>query len=143
MRTTRLLSLASLLLFLASAAPAQQPTLKPVATVKQLMKAIVIPSSDAVFQVAAKEPKNEEQWAAVQNSALALAEAGNLLMIGSRAKDRGEWMKESQALVDLGAAAFKAAEAKDAEAVAKAGDEIYNVCESCHNKYMEKAKETK
>jgi len=60
-----------------------------------------------------------------------------------RAKDRGEWMKESQALVDLGAAAFKAAEAKDAEAVAKAGDEIYNVCESCHNKYMEKAKETK
>ena len=140
MRTTLLLSLASLLLFLASAAPAQQPTLKPVATVKQLMKAIVIPSSDAVFKVAAEEPKNEEQWAAVQNSALALAEAGNLLMIGSRAKDRGEWRKQSQALLDLGSAAFKAAEAKDVDAVSKVSDEIYEVCEGCHNKYMEKAK---
>ena len=140
MRTTLLLSLASLLLFLASAAPAQQPTLKPVATVKQLMKAIVIPSSDVIFQVAAKEPKTDEQWAAVQNSALALAEAGNLLMIGSRAKDQGEWMKQSQALLDLGSAAFKAAEAKDVDAVSKAGDEIYEVCEGCHNQYMEKAK---
>ena len=143
MPTIFVILLVSLLLFLASAAPAQQPTLKPVATVKQLMKAIVIPSSDAVFQVAAKEPKNEEQWAAVQNSALALAEAGNLLMIGSRAKDRGEWMKQSQALVDLGTVAVKAAEAKDVDAVSKAGDEIYNVCESCHNKYMEKTNEAK
>ena len=140
MPTIFVILLVSLLLFLASAAPAQQPTLKPVATVKQLMKAIVIPSSDAVFQVAAKEPKNDEQWAAVQNSALALAEAGNLLMIGSRAKDQGEWMKQSQALLDLGSAAFKAAEAKDVDAVSKAGDEIYEVCEGCHSKYMEKAK---
>ena len=140
MRTTLLLLLAAFLLFLASAAPAQQPALKAVGTVKQLMKAIVIPSSDVIFKVAAEEPKNDEQWAAVQNSALALAEAGNLLMIGNRAKDQGDWKKHSQALVDLGAAALKAAEAKDAEAVSKTGDDIYEVCEGCHNKYMEKPK---
>ena len=148
MRTTLLLSLAILLLLLAGAATAQQPaaqrpTVKPVATVKQLMTAIIIPSSDALFQVAGKEPKNDEEWAAVQNSALTLAESGNLLMIGNRAKDRGNWMKESQALVDIGMTAFKAAQAKNVDELTKIGDQIYDVCESCHNKYTDKAKENK
>ena len=56
MRTVLLLFLAGLLLSLASAATAQQPTLKPVASLNQLMKAIIIPTSDAVFQVAAEAP---------------------------------------------------------------------------------------
>ena len=148
MRTKLLLSLAILLLLLAGAATAQQPTaqqrtLKPVATVKQLMTEIVIPTSDAIFQVAGKEPKTEEEWAAVQHSALTLAESGNLLMIGNRAKDKGNWMKESQALVDVGMTALKAAQAKNVEELTKIGDQIYDVCESCHNKYTDKAKENK
>ena len=118
-----------------SAAP---PAFKPVGSNLQLMQAIIIPSSDAVWAVGAEAPKNDEDWTKVRNNALALAESGNLLMIGDRAKDQGEWMKASQVLVDAGTAAFKAAEAKNADGVMMAGDAIYNACEGCHMKYQPK-----
>ena len=139
MRTVLLLFLASLLLFLTSAAMAQQPTFKPVASVNQLMKAIVIPTSDALFQVAMKAPENDEEWTAMQNNALTLAESGNLLMIGSRAKDQGDWIKVAQALVNAGTLAFRAAEAKNEDALIEAGDQVYATCEGCHSRYLEGA----
>ena len=101
----------------------------------QVMEAVVIPSSNAIWNVAAEAPKDDEAWASVRNSALALAEAGNLLMIEGRAKDQGAWMKAAQTLVDAGTTAFHAAEAKDVDAIAAAGDEIYNSCEGCHMQY--------
>ncbi len=139
MRTILLLFLAALLLSLSNAASAQQPTLKPVATVNQLMKAIVIPTSDAIFQVAMKAPETDEEWTVMQNNALTLAESGNLLMIGSRAKDQGDWIKAAQALVNAGTVAFKAAEAKNEDALIEAGDQVYATCEGCHSRYMEGA----
>ena len=44
-------------------------------------------------------------------------------------------MRISQAMVDTGAEAIKAAEAKDADGVFDAGGEIYAVCTNCHAKY--------
>jgi hypothetical protein len=117
---------------------AAPPAFKPVGSTLQLMQAIVIPASDVVWAVGAEAPKNDEEWTKVRNNALALAEAGNLLMIGDRAKDQGEWMKMSQALVDAGTAAFHAAEMKNVEGVMMAGDGIYNTCEGCHMKYLPK-----
>ena len=139
MRTVLLLFLASLLLFLTSAARAQQPTFIPVASVNQLMKAIVIPTSDAIFQVAMKAPETDEEWTAMQYNALTLAESGNLLMIGSRAKDQGDWIKAAQALVNAGTLAFRAAEAKNEDALIEAGDQVYATCEGCHSRYLEGA----
>jgi hypothetical protein len=114
---------------------APQPGFKPVGTVMQIMDAVIIPSSNAIWNVPAAAPKNDEEWAAVRNSAMALAESGNLLMIGDRAKDQGEWMMMAQALVDAGTAAFRAAEAKDIDAITAVGDQIYSACENCHLKY--------
>ena len=45
-------------------------------------------------------PQNDEEWAAVGNSAAALIESGNLLMMGGRAVDQGDWVKMSQAMID-------------------------------------------
>jgi cytochrome c553 len=124
-----------MILLLAGAAMAQAPTFQPVGTTLQLMKAIVIPSSDVIFNVPNQAPKDDKEWAAVQNSALLLAESGNLLMMAGRSKDNGEWMKDSKALVDAGAAAFKAANAKDVNKLTDVGDDILTACETCHNKY--------
>ena len=136
MRDFYLLLLASFLLFPANAAMAQQPAFKPVANLNQLMKAIIIPSSDAVFQIAMEAPQDDQAWAAVQNSALTLAESGNLLMIGNRAKDTDAWIKAAQALVDAGTVAFRAAEAKNVDALIEAGDQVYATCEGCHQQYL-------
>lgn len=143
MRTTLLLLPVSA--GLAFAACARQPAFKPVASVKQLMQATIEPASEVVFEAVGTvvsssgveeiAPKNDEEWAAVRNSALTLAESGNLLMIGDRARDRGDWMKMSQALVDVGAVALKAAEAKNPQALFEAGGEVYEVCQRCHRRY--------
>src|SRR5690349_13532367 len=75
-------------------APARPPaaaapgSMRAVATTRQLMHMVTIPSSDAVFKAAGDSPKTDEKWNEVRDSALAVAESGNLLMIGSRVVDR-------------------------------------------------------
>ena len=94
---------------MAESETASQPPFKPVANVQQLMHDVVYPNADLVWEsvgtIISYEgteeiyPRNDEEWAAVQSSAVILTEAGNLLMIGSRAKDTEVWMERAQALV--------------------------------------------
>src|SRR5437764_11722125 len=129
----------------------RQPAFQPVADVKQLMVAAVAPSAEVLFDsvgtivstagVEEIAPKNDEEWANVRNHAVVLAESGNLLMMDGRAKDRGDWMKASQALIAAGVGALKAAEAKDAAKLLEAGGNIDAVCDQCHTKYWKEAPE--
>ena len=126
------------------AAPATPP-FTPVADVKELMEMVIDPAADVVWEsvgaIITTEgteeifPKNDGEWATVRNSALVLAESGNLLMLGERAKGEGPWMIMSQALVEAGRIAFEAAEAKDADAIFMVGGDIYSACETCHVLY--------
>lgn len=111
---------------------------KPVATTKQIMTSMVIPASDALFNVGAEPPTTDEAWAKVQNDAIVLAESGNLLMVGNRLRDTGDWVKFAQAMIDAGVTSLKAAEAKNVDAISMAGDQIVESCMSCHDKYMPK-----
>ena len=125
-------------LSLAGATMAQAPGFQPVGTVHQVMVGMVAPASDVIFAVPNHAPKDDKEWASVQNSALILAEVGNLLMIPGRAKDSGDWMKFAKALRDAGSEAFKAANDKDAKALETIGDKIDDTCETCHAKYLPK-----
>ena len=111
---------------------------RTVGTTLQVMHAIVKPASDAVFAAGGEPPKDPKAWTALENHAVALAESGNLLMLGDRVKDQGDWMKFSRALVDASAGALKAAQAKNADAMSTASDAIYETCENCHMKYLKK-----
>src|SRR5689334_16593833 len=51
----------------------QDSNFKPVASAKQLMEAIIIPASDKIFTAASEPPRSNEEWAAVKNSAIAIA----------------------------------------------------------------------
>ena len=120
----------------AAAAPAS--SIRIVATTKQLMHIATIPASDKVFKAAGDPPKTDEAWAEVRDCGLAVAESGNLLMIGSRIVDRTTWMQYSRAMVDAAANVAKAAEAKNGEALSMASDALYDTCETCHAKYLKK-----
>ena len=122
-------------LLLAVAAISQERELKAVATVTQLMQAMVIPASNALFNLPRNVPADDQGWSEVQNSAVILAESGNLLMIGSRAQDSEVWRATSRALVDAGEVALRAAQARDVESIADAGNQIIEACESCHEKH--------
>jgi hypothetical protein len=125
--------------------PAPPPPLRPVADVKQLMASIIEPAAEVYWDavgtiedakgIVEVAPTTDEEWAAVLNSAYVVAEGGNLLMMTGRARDNGDWMILSQALVDVGDRAIKAAEAKNTKAVFDVGAEVYDACVACHAKY--------
>ncbi|MEQ1575647.1 MAG: hypothetical protein ABL993_15515 [Vicinamibacterales bacterium] len=128
------------------AAPADAPALTPVASVKQIMGSIVSPGANAVYNavgssVTAKgietiAPKNDEEWATLGNTAAALVEAGNLLLIGDRAVDRGDWVTMTREMMAAGTEVLKATEKKDADAVLNAGSNLNTSCDNCHQKYQ-------
>lgn len=120
-------------------------TATPVATVKQLMAAIAMPTSDAIFNsvqtnvtdkgVEEVAPKDDQEWAALAASAAALAEVGNLMTTGGRAVDTGDWVKMSQAMTAAAKETVDAAVAHDKEAVLRAGDKVNQSCDACHGRY--------
>lgn len=126
-----------------SAADGSQPAFKAVATTDQLMDAIVIPNAQAIWDAVIYEngklvtaPNTDDDWYNLQMKAFAVAEAGNLLKIGQRAKDTGDWMKFSTALTDRSMEAVRAAERKDLDGLITAGGNVYNVCTDCHRQYV-------
>jgi hypothetical protein len=124
------------LFFIAALAIAQAPSsFQPVGNMSQLMVDIIYPTSDAIFYVERAPPKNDREWGALRATALTLAESGNLLMMDKRARDQGDWIKDSRALVDAGAAAFKAAQAKDLDAIIALNQQLYTACVTCHEQY--------
>ncbi len=86
-------------------------------------------------------PRTQEEWDVVRDDAMALVESGNLLMVPGRQMPEGEqeldeeWIRLSQALMDVSMKAVKAADAKDKDAVFNVGGDIYAVCSNCHQKY--------
>src|SRR5271156_281878 len=123
------------LVLFVTAVMAQAPAFQPVGNVSELMISIIYPSSDALFYIERTAPKTDLEWNTVRNQALMLAESGNLLMMAGRAKDQQDWIKDSKMLVDVGRAAYKAAQAKNMDAILALNDQLYASCVTCHTQY--------
>jgi hypothetical protein len=118
----------------------------PVASIKQIMNGIVMPDAYVIYEAVGTKssaagveeiaPQNDAEWAKVANSAAAVVEAGNLLLMGDRAVDKGDWVKMTRAYMDAGARALKAAEAKDKDGIVDAGGDLNTTCDNCHAKYQ-------
>jgi hypothetical protein len=117
-------------------AAVQVPATRAVATTGEVMTALVVPSSNAVFRTTAEPPQADADWTAVHAQALLLAEAGNLLLIGTRVRDQAEWARAAAALRDTAEAFAKAAAAKDAARLEALSENVYETCEQCHSRYL-------
>jgi hypothetical protein len=115
--------------------PATASPARNVGTMSDLMVKIIYPASDAIFYITTREPKTEVEWGELQGKALSLAESANLLMMPGRARDQERWMQDAKLMLDAGAAAYKAARAKDLAALAAVSDQLYVSCTSCHQHY--------
>jgi hypothetical protein len=120
---------------LAATAYAQAPAFKAVGTMSQLMIDVIYPTSDALFYIERTPPKTEVDWERVRQDALTLAESANLLMLPGRARDNEKWMADAKLLLDAGSSAYRAAVAKDMNAVIALNDTLYNACVTCHADY--------
>ncbi len=132
------------------------------ATVIQVMRGILFPSSNVIFAAQGDDPTKIAKandpatatdplkstyggWDAVGNAGVALTESARLLEV-PRACSNGKpapiasatWKKGLAELRAAGEAASKAAAAKNQDAVLDASDKITTACATCHDKYREK-----
>jgi hypothetical protein len=140
---------AALLLILVAAAcgssgsAGQDPPFTAVATIDEVMDAIVIPASTAIFDAViysngalVQAPMTDDDWHAIRMQALASAEAGNLLMMTPRAKDHGDWIARCREFMNASTAAARAAKDKDVGRLLQAGGDLYTTCVACHRQYV-------
>jgi cytochrome c556 len=148
----------------AAARSAAAPAFQVHATLAQLMKGILFPSSNVVFAAQGENPADAKpaadpslatnplastygKWEAVENASLALTEAANLLVLPGRKCSNGravplqnaDWPKFVQGLRDAGSMAYKAAQSKNQDNILMAADAMSTACGNCHDKYREKA----
>jgi plastocyanin len=156
--------------------PASQAQFRPTATVKDIMTSVIDPEADVLWNSVAtivsltgteeREPKTDEEWAAVRQSAVQLVEATNLLRIPGRlvarpgeksenprielqpetiqrmiAEDPATWSTLVDRLHDAAVPALKAIESKNAKGLFDAGEHIEHACEACHQQYWYPPKE--
>src|SRR5215510_12922807 len=115
--------------------PAPASDLKVVGTMSELMVRVIYPSSDAVFYITTRTPETDLQWGELQGQTLMLAESANILMMPGHARDQERWMADAKLMRDAGAAAFKAAKAKDVKALEAVNEQLYQSCTTCHMHY--------
>ena len=118
----------------------------PAASIKQIMNGIVMPDAYVIYNAVGTKtsakgveeiaPQNDGEWAVVANAAAALIESGNLLLMGNRLVDKGDWIKMTRDFMDQGKAALKAADAKDKDGIVSAGGDLDTTCDNCHAKYQ-------
>jgi hypothetical protein len=118
-------------------AAAQDSGIRAVATVRQIMEGLIVPTSDVVFGVS-EAPADDAAWARVEQQAALLAEGGNLLLLSAHARDGEVWGQSTRALIDGAARASAAAHAKNFDALVEASDGVYNTCVTCHAQYLPK-----
>ena len=105
-------------------------------SVRQLMLAMVKPTSDVVWAVPGKPPTTEDEWEVVVANAMVLAEAGSLLNSPNRALDRTTWITDAQAFRDSALRLAISATERNVDKISDDGNALYDTCDACHKKYM-------
>ena len=119
-----------------------QEGLQPLLTVRQIMNAVVTPTTATIW--GAYELETDMEWQEVKDAALALIDAGNLLkMGGSGAEEQlisqeDDWKTFNSEMIAAAEKAIAAVEARDEDTLFAIGNDLlYPPCESCHQQYQD------
>ncbi len=147
-------------------APATAALQRPIGTLAQVMRGILFPNSNLIFDVQQIDPDAPRRkttdgasagasadfanvytgWQVVENAALALNEAADMIAKPGRMCDNGkpaptaraDYQKFSQGLRDVSKKAYSAAQTKDKEKVSDIAKDLADACASCHEVYRDK-----
>ena len=157
-----------------SAAPPDQtapaelgaPSARPLGNLAQVMRGILFPSSNLLFNVQIHDPGAERTvfdatdnfswvtwgagiysgWQIVDYAAIALAESAPLFLTPGRVCENGQpvpvertdWIQYTDAMVEAGRAAYRAAQTRDQATVSEVTNVIADACYNCHEAYRDK-----
>ena len=157
----------------AQSAPAGQaslgaPSAPPFGNLAQVMRGIMFPSSNLLFNVQGHDPGADRTaydasapdnfswvdwgagiysgWQIVDYAAIALADAAPLFLTPGRRCENGrpvpveraDWIQYTEELVEAGKAAYRASQTRDQEAVSEVTNVIAEACYNCHEAYRDK-----
>jgi hypothetical protein len=139
------------------------PAYQPDGSLAQLMRAIMFPNSNIIFDVQTNDPGVERKvgeavpgsgalalfsnlytgWDVVENAAIALAEAPDLILRPGRLcsngqpvpLERDDFVRFAQGLRDAARATLTAAREKSQEKVSDLTNQIADACVNCHTVY--------
>ncbi len=155
-------ALVLLLAACASASTAGMPAPEPMGTLAQVMRGILFPNSNILFDVQTIDPDNPPPaaagggatatfsgiyagWQVVENAAIALGEAANLITIPGRLCENGrpvplgqaDWAVFTEGLKDAADLMLVAARARNQEAASDATNDVADACYFCHEVYRD------
>ncbi|HEY1242411.1 MAG TPA: cytochrome c [Bryobacteraceae bacterium] len=140
----------------------------PPGNLNQLMRSILFPNSNIIFNVQTNDPgaphKAEAEgtnagfswttwgaglysgWQIVDYAAIALAESAPLLLTpGRRCQngrpvpvDRPDWIKYTQEMAEVGREAYRIAQTRNQQAVSDFTEKLADTCFQCHRVYRDK-----
>ena len=139
------------------------------ASLNQVMRGILYPNSNVIFDAQDKDPGGEADpndptapahvfyagtyggWEAVENAAMALYEAANLVQLPGRKCANGKdvplqdatFQKGLMALRDTSMVAYKAAQSKDMNAMLDVADKLTQACATCHDVFRDRVVDDK
>ena len=118
-----------------------QTTVAPILTVKEIMNAIITPTTATIW--GAYELESESEWQEVKNAAISVIGAGNLLFMGGSGQGEAllareaEWQQFNRQMIEAAQEVITAVDGRDEEALFTIGnDKLYPPCESCHQRYQ-------
>ena len=144
------------------------PAGSPPGNMAQVMRGILFPSSNLLFNVQTADPGAVKVgyqpdtsagfswvdwgagiysgWELVDYASIALAESAPLLLMPGRRCENGkpvpvgnaDWIQFTQELVVAGQAAYKASQSRNRDAVAEVTNQIADACLHCHEVYRDK-----
>jgi cytochrome c556 len=146
-----------------TAAPAAGgPTQQPYANLAQVMRALPFPAANIIFDTQTNDPEAKKEasggdsatarfsgiykgWPLVEQSALALSETANLMLIPGRLcengkpvpLDREDFRKSMTGLVEAGKAALAAAKTKNLDKMVEVSETVTEACRVCHEVYRD------
>ena len=157
----RVLGVLFVILSMTAVATAQAPAREPVGTLALVMRSILFPNSNILFDTQARDPDAPPEataadgtvsstfssiytgWGLVEAASVALAESAQLIMIPGRMCENGlpvpvgndDFQQYARDLVDVGRRAYEIAKTKDLDAMIEVTNDVAGACENCHAVY--------
>ena len=116
----------------------EEDSYKKIATVHDIMEAVVKPNMDKLAEMKkAGGPTDEKDWKHANAYASVIAEASQLMLLDGRIKDQA-WEDGAKQSVEGGKASMTAAMRQDTEGWMKSLDMLGGGCRTCHKVHKPK-----
>jgi malic enzyme len=109
----------------------------PLVSVREIMELTITPATNKLWS-AWEEPASDAEWRQMEEAAITLLAASNLIALGGNGSMDMEWAQQpawktiNATMIAAGQAALAASRNRDQQALLAAGDNLLPPCEGCH-----------